>query len=32
MSKWIRYRIADLVEATPGWIRRWYYWRTLGRQ
>lgn len=31
MIQFIRYRIADLVEATPSWIKRWWYWRSLGR-
>lgn len=27
MSKWIRYRILDLVEAAPAWLRAWWNWR-----
>jgi len=31
MMQFIKYRLLDLAEALPPFIRRWYYWRTLGR-
>jgi hypothetical protein len=31
MMRYIRYRLADLVDALPEPIRRWWFWRQLGR-
>jgi len=31
MIQFIRYRLADLAEALPAFIIRWWYWYRIGR-
>jgi hypothetical protein len=32
MRKYVEYRLRDLRDALPSWVKEWWYWRTLSRR